>query len=232
MATRMGSAPFVLLVNDAGDEREMYARTLRAGGYCAVIAGTSAAAYEIATSTPVDLIVTDLHITRSMSGLELTRRLRINAQLRSAPIIVLTRGSRPQDGELALKAGADAFLIKPVAGDVLREHVTRLLVTSGRLPRPDREGCSRNRHVQPRFEASELHSPDTGSLRSGSSLRTNQRSCPRCCGPLEYRQRWPVLSPRTATLEGGESRERLHYQAGWFCANPSCDYQEVTRRDD
>ena len=210
----------------------MYARTLRACGYCAVIAGTSADAYDIATSTPIDLIVTDLHITRSMSGLELTRRLRINAHLTSAPIIVLTRSSRPQDGELALKAGADAFLVKPVAGDVLREHVTRLLVTSGRLPRPGHEAGPQSTQLQPGFEATELQSTALGSLRSGSCLPTNQRSCPRCFGSLEYRQRWPVLSSRTAPLDGRESRERLHYRAGWFCANPVCDYQEVTRRDD
>jgi CheY-like chemotaxis protein len=96
MATGVLQTPSVLLMNDARDEREMYARTLRAYGYQVVKAPTSVAAYQIAVSGRADIVVTDVHITGSMTGLELTRRLRIHAGTTTLPVIVLADVSRPQ----------------------------------------------------------------------------------------------------------------------------------------
>jgi hypothetical protein len=45
----------------------MYARTLRAIGYLTIKAENSIAAYEIATKQPPDIVVTDVHITGSIS---------------------------------------------------------------------------------------------------------------------------------------------------------------------
>ena len=127
MATRVLLMPSVLLVNDALDEREMYARTLRAVGYRAIHADNSTAAFEIATTYPPDVVVTDVRIAGSIGGLELTRRLRNNVRTAAVRIIVLTLVSRPQDAVVALKAGANAFLEKPVLGSVLTAEIARLL---------------------------------------------------------------------------------------------------------
>jgi CheY-like chemotaxis protein len=135
MATRVLRTPSVLLVNEAVDERDPYARTLRAYGYRVVKAATSSAAYQMAITRFTDIVVTDVHITGSMSGLELTRRLRIDTRTTTVPIIVLTNVSRPQDSDLALMTGANRVLERPVWADVLREEIARLLVTSA--PRAD-----------------------------------------------------------------------------------------------
>ena len=135
MATRVLRTPSVLLVNEPVDERDLYARTLRAYGYRVVNAATSIAAYQMAITRPTDIVVTDVHITGSMSGLELTRRLRLDTRTTTVPIIVLTNVSRPQDSDLALMAGANRVLERPVWADVLREEIARLLVTSP--PRAD-----------------------------------------------------------------------------------------------
>ncbi len=127
MAIRVLRTPSVLLVNEALDEGEMYARTMREIGCRAITAETSIAAYQIAATRPPDVVVTDVRITGSISGLELTRRLRNNAPTAAVRIIVLTTVSRPQDAELALKAGADTFLEKPVSGSVLKAEIARLL---------------------------------------------------------------------------------------------------------
>ena len=73
MATRGLRMPSVLLVNDMLEERELYAHTLRAAGYRVIIPKDSGAAYQIATTRPPDVVVTDVRITGSISGLELTR---------------------------------------------------------------------------------------------------------------------------------------------------------------
>ena len=127
MVSRVLRTSSVLLVNEALDEHDPYARTLRAYGYRVVKAPTSGAAHLIAITRPTDIVVTDVHITGSMSGLELTRRLRTHAQTTTVPIIVLTDVSRPQDADLALKAGANMVLERPVRADVLQAEIARLL---------------------------------------------------------------------------------------------------------
>jgi len=57
----------------------------------------------------VDRAVTDVRMTGSISGLELTRRLRNNQRTSAVGIIVLTTVSRPQDADVALKAGLMSF---------------------------------------------------------------------------------------------------------------------------
>jgi DNA-binding response OmpR family regulator len=116
-----------LLVNEALDKHDPYARTLRAYGYRVVKAPTSGAAHLIAITRATDIVVTDAHITGSMSGLELTRRLRTHTRTTIVPIIVLTDVSRPQDADLALKAGANMVLERPVRADVLQAEIARLL---------------------------------------------------------------------------------------------------------
>ena len=127
MASRVPRTPSILLVNEALDEYDLYARTLRAYGYRVFKAATSVAAHQIAITRATDIVVTDVHITGSMSGLELTRRLRIHTRTTTIPIIVLTDVSRPQDADLALKAGANMVLERPVRADVLQAEIARLL---------------------------------------------------------------------------------------------------------
>ena len=112
------------------DEREMYARTFRACGYQAIEAATFTAAFQIATTNRPDIVVTDVRIAGAISGLELTRRLRNDARTSTVLIIVLTDRSRPQDRDIALKAGADTILEKPVPGLMLKAHILRLRARS------------------------------------------------------------------------------------------------------
>src|SRR5687768_17223345 len=107
MATRALRPPSILLVSNSIDERAVYARSLRAWGYRVVYAATTVLAYQIATTRPMDVVVTDGHCAGSMSGLELTRRLRIHTRTTTVRVIVLTSVTRRHDGELSIKAGAD-----------------------------------------------------------------------------------------------------------------------------
>jgi CheY-like chemotaxis protein len=186
----------------------VYTRVLRASGYRVVNATTTVLAYQIAITRPTDTVVNDGHCAGSMSGVELTRRLRIHTRTTAVPIIVITSETRRQDGELSMKAGADMFLEKPVTGDVLREQVVRLLVACGRLPRP----------LSPKHEL-------LGSVRDNAHLG-HERTCPQCGGRMGYRHQSPVLS---AVVNSREPRDRLRYVSGWFCTDPACEHQELAR---
>ena len=240
MATRTLRMPSILLVGNSVDEQEMCTRALHGSGYEVVRAATTVLAYRIATTTPTDMVITVAHCAGSMSGLELTRRLRLHTRTTAVPIIVLTRDTRRQDGELSIKAGADMFLERPVSDDLLREHVVRLLVASGRVSHQSslnqhervsfvREATSRRRAQA----ASSFRTPVPASRSNGNADRSvggnahlvHDRRCPQCRGLLEYRQKWPVLS--AVEPDRREPRDRLRYVSGWFCSDPACEYQEL-----
>ena len=65
-----------------------------------------------------DLVLTDF-VMPVMDGLELIRRLRAHAVLRSLPIVVISASATDTDQVTALQSGANAFLGKPVEQDVL-----------------------------------------------------------------------------------------------------------------
>jgi two-component system chemotaxis response regulator CheY len=201
--------PSILLVSHSVEEREVYTHALRASGYRVVNAATTVLAYQIAITRPTDIVVTDGHGAGSMSGLELTRRLRIHARTTTVPIIVITSETRRQDGELSIKAGANMFLERPLSGDVLREHVVRLLVSSEHLPR----------QLSPKQEL-------LGSVRDDAHLGS-ERTCPQCRGLMEYRHRSPVFS--AVEVNSREPQDRLRYVSGWFCTDPACEYLELAR---
>jgi twitching motility two-component system response regulator PilH len=209
MATRGQPTPSILLVSNPIDEREVYTRALRASGYRVVHAATTVLAYQIAITRPTDIVVTDGHCAGFMSGLELTRRLRIHTRTTTVPIIVITSETRRQDGELSIKAGADMFLERPVSEDVLREHVVRLLVACGRLPR----------QLSPKHDL-------LGTGRDNAHVG-NARTCPHCHALMEYRHKSPVLS--VVEVHSREPRDRLGYVSGWFCSDPACEYAELDR---
>jgi CheY-like chemotaxis protein len=217
MATRVLRTPSVLLVNDALDEREMYARTLRAVGYRAITAENSLVACQIAVTDRPDVVVTDVRISGSISGLELTRRLRTNVRTAAVRIIVLTTMSRPHDADVALKAGADTSLEKPVPGSLLKAAIARLLPTSGPYS---------SHNLSQRRRSNVTNSLDLGGT-SLSARINSENNCPSCDGTMLYRGRWPVLTSVSARATIGG--ERMRYVSGWFCMNPACEYYELTR---
>lgn len=237
MATRVRLTPSVLVVTDALDEREMYARTLRASGYQAIEAETFTAAYHIATTNTLDIVVTDVRVAGSRSGLELTRRLRNDARSSTVPIIVLTNVSRPQDGDMALRAGADTFLEKPVTGPMLEAEIMRLLARSWpflseaahkRQPSDARRRRAETSHAEIPGNSTEAPDPLGGWPTKSRARASLDSPCPWCGAALAYRDRCPVLAPRPAARINGDRRERLRYMAGWFCTNPSCEYCELS----
>jgi DNA-binding response OmpR family regulator len=144
-----------------------------------------------------------------MTGVDLTRRLRIHTRTTTVPIIVITSETRRHDRDVSIKAGADMVLQKPVSGGVLREHVRCLLMAYGRLPR--------------------RLSQTNGFLDSAGTdaHRGNERTCPQCRGLMEYRHKSPILW--VVDPKSREPRERLRYVSGWFCSDPACEYQELAQ---
>jgi DNA-binding response OmpR family regulator len=122
-------SPSILLVDDAVDERQMYADFFQTIGFRTLQAATALDAYRLAVELVPDAAVIDL-ILPGMNGLELVRKLKGNEETVRVPVIALTGHSHPFDRQVALAAGCDRFLVKPCSPNDLLAEVRGLLARS------------------------------------------------------------------------------------------------------
>lgn len=117
----------VLVVNDTLDHLELMVTQLRAAGYdtCATLDGHEG--YIAAQHERPDLVVSDVLMPR-VNGIQLCRRIRANAELRSTPIMLVS-ALRKDDASVVegLSAGADDYLEAPYDPVRFAAKVTRLI---------------------------------------------------------------------------------------------------------
>ncbi|MCM1984960.1 response regulator [Lyngbya confervoides] len=103
----------VMVVDDSRTAREIVSMTLRQGGYRVIQAKDGQDALEqLRGQVTVDLVISDVAMPR-MNGLELIRQCRQDERLRSLPIAMLSHCDSATHSDLAMKAGANAYLTKP-----------------------------------------------------------------------------------------------------------------------
>ena len=119
-------AGHVLLVeDDPVNARVATSMLLRVG--CTVTAVTNGAeAVEVARHEDFDLVLMDCHMP-VMDGYEATRRLRADPRTAGLRIVALTASALEEDEALALEAGMDAHLAKPLDLNGLRAALRELL---------------------------------------------------------------------------------------------------------
>ena len=86
-------------------------------------------AIEKLTNACFDLILMDWQMPL-MDGLEATRRIRADSNLRQPPIVALTASASPEDAQACLSAGMSGCLFKPIDLDKLRELINNTSVIS------------------------------------------------------------------------------------------------------
>ena len=141
----MGSR--ILIVDDDEQLSKVVAATLRIAGYeVKDINDGSLAMGEIASFKPA-VVITDL-VMPGMSGAALIAQIRSDRGLDHVKVIVFSAKSFEYDYRASLEAGADAYLVKPVANEKMLETISGLLTsamklsfwgTRGSTPRPGKE---------------------------------------------------------------------------------------------
>lgn len=127
------SSTTVLLVDADAKTRSTLAAQLKPLGCQILQAGDGISALRTLGERPVQLVVTELYVPVGEADC-LVDAIRANDGNRATRIIALTHRSQASDREWALRAGADAYLIKPTRAQRLRYVVGRL--SAARPPAP------------------------------------------------------------------------------------------------
>jgi len=124
-----GARKTVLVVDDVAENRALVTDVLARLGFTVREAGNGLAALQSAQELQPDLILMD-HVMPVMDGLEAIRRLRQLAPFARVPIVAVSASAFEEDAALALAAGSDGFLAKPLAvHDLIRVLGERLHLT-------------------------------------------------------------------------------------------------------
>ncbi|HUT53249.1 MAG TPA: response regulator [bacterium] len=112
----------ILIVDDNRMILQALSDHLEALGYDTEVAASGIDALEILKHDKPDLIIMDI-VMPEMSGIEVTRRIRANPEIKSIPVVAFTsQSNRGQWDEIF-----DDYLVKPFGYDALYEIIQRFI---------------------------------------------------------------------------------------------------------
>ncbi len=118
----------ILIVDDQSEVRELVGITLKSEDYQIFKADNGEKAIKIAKAEKPDLIIMDIMMPGTLDGLDATRIIKNNMELKNCKIILLTAKGQQIDEEKGFKAGADEYFIKPLSPLELIDKVEKVLM--------------------------------------------------------------------------------------------------------
>ncbi|NUN65636.1 response regulator [Pseudanabaena biceps] len=110
----------ILVVEDTPSEQELIIGYLAENGYTVISASNGQEALKKIEGRKPDVVITDL-VMPGMSGLELCRSLKKNAETKDIPIIACTSKNQELDKLWGMKQGINIYVTKPFTReDILR----------------------------------------------------------------------------------------------------------------
>lgn len=116
----------VLYIED--NEQNLYLITfiLEAKGYEVLQARSGEEGVEMAGRSHPDMILLDIQLP-GMDGYEIARRLRLNPELASTPLVAVTSYAMVGDREKALGAGCNGYIEKPINPETFVAQIEHFL---------------------------------------------------------------------------------------------------------
>ena len=117
-----GMAKTVLIVEDNELNMKLFHDLLEAHGYQTIETRNGIEALDLARKHKPDLIIMDIQLPE-VSGLEVTKWLKEDDELRSIPVIAVTAFAMKGDEERIREGGCEAYLSKPISVSKFLETV-------------------------------------------------------------------------------------------------------------
>ena len=117
----------ILVVEDNELNMKLFHDLLEAQGYKVLQSRDGMEALKIARTEKPDLILMDIQLPE-VSGLEVTKWLKEDEDLRSIPVIAVTAFAMKGDEEKIREGGCEAYISKPISVVNFLETVEKFLV--------------------------------------------------------------------------------------------------------
>ena len=118
-------AKTVLIVEDNELNMKLFRDLLEAHGYQTSGTSNGYEALDLVRKTRPDLILMDIQLPQ-VSGLEVTRWIKDDPELRSIPVVAVTAFAMKGDEERIREGGCEAYLSKPISVGKFIETVRRV----------------------------------------------------------------------------------------------------------
>src|SRR6195256_4962783 len=119
-------AKTVMIVEDNELNMKLFHDLLEAHGYDTIGTRSGTEALDLARRHHPDLILMDIQLPE-VSGLEVTKWLKEDQELRSIPVVAVTAFAMKGDEERIREGGCEAYIPKPISVTSFLETVRRFL---------------------------------------------------------------------------------------------------------
>lgn len=117
----------ILVVDDFATMRKVVRNLLKQGGYDDIVeAEDGVMALKALKSQKIDVVVSDWNMP-NMSGLELLKAVRADAELTKTPFLMVTAEALQDNVVAAVKAGVNNYIVKPFTAEVLNEKIKKIM---------------------------------------------------------------------------------------------------------
>jgi CheY-like chemotaxis protein len=119
----------ILIIEDNPLNLELASDLLEANGFVVCSARTAEEGLQKAREILPDLVLMDFGLP-GMDGLSATRALKTNPETRGLVVVGLTAHAMKGDEEIALKAGCDGYLTKPIQTGTFPESIRHFIASA------------------------------------------------------------------------------------------------------
>ncbi len=137
----------ILYIEDDPASREVVLRALEQAGYEVLLAERGLEGIDLARKMTPDLILTDIRLP-DLNGREVATMLRKNSQFRDTPIVAITAYDHTGEREMALAAGLDGYIVKPINVDDFQKRIAFYLNGGQDDIEPERLDAARERYLE------------------------------------------------------------------------------------
>lgn len=141
--------PTILAVDDSRANLDVLCGRLSQAGYRVISAAGGREALERIAARGIDIVLLDM-VMPGMSGVEVLADLRSRPDTVDLPVIMVTGRSEPSAAVESLAAGADDWIAKPFAFEVLVARVDRTLARARRMAALKRSNAALDARVAAR----------------------------------------------------------------------------------
>ena len=112
----------ILIIEDDPTSLKLSSEVLQAGGHVVMLAASADQAIFSIKAVKPDIILLDVRLP-GIKGLAVARQCREEPETHDVPIIAITAFSKEYGRDEALKAGCDAYIVKPINTRTLSQQI-------------------------------------------------------------------------------------------------------------